>query len=558
MKQQADGLGSLKDELMPKDDENLCITERDTKISMDDMLQTWTGEFGRWQLRHFVLSSLAWTLEALHTMVMIFADHQPDWHCRKDMNPTQNLPSMKHGFESCTEKGSICSMDKASWEWEGGRGVSTVSTWGLICDQEYKVGVVQSAFFIGCMLGAGIFGQLSDSSLGRKGVLRLVCICNAILGFLTALSPNFWVYLILRLLTGTSTGGVGLSSFVLATEPVGPSKRGTAGMSTFYFFSFGIAVLPALAYFSRNWRYLYVASSIPSALYCLFVLPFVSESPRWYLVKGRLEEAMDVMRSMAAKNGKSLPAGVSLALESDEHDAAESAETSRSVVDVFRSPVTRTRMVLMAFIWLACGVGYYGLSLNVVNLSANLYLGVFLNGIAEVPAFALTAVTLDKFGRRAMLISTMLLSGVSSLLGSLASALLHVHGSNPSSTLAMPRWVSGRVSGFVSVAQVACGMVGIFGMAGSYNLIFIYTCELFPTVVRNAALGLACQAGQIGAVIAPLVVVVATVNPALPFAIIGVSGIVGGLLTIKLPETLNRLLYETMGALENAEPTVSI
>lgn len=87
-----------------------------------------------------------------------------------------------------------------------------------------------------------------------------------------------------------------MSSFVLATEAVGPSKRAPVGMSTFYFFSLGIAVLPALSYFSSNWRYMYVAGSIPSAVYCIFVLPFVWESPRWYLVKGRLKEAMGIMR----------------------------------------------------------------------------------------------------------------------------------------------------------------------------------------------------------------------------------------------------------------------
>jgi len=542
MKKPGDDLGGLVDELLSKDDEKLVVAER---IGIDDMLQRWTGEFGRWQLKHFVLSSLAWTLEAFHTMVMIFADYEPQWHCNTE-KPLDDFVSMKRGFESCSSTGSICSMDRASWDWDGGSGVSTVSEWGLVCDQKYKVGVLQSAFFIGCLLGAGLFGHLSDSSLGRKGVLRLVCICNAILGFLTALSPNFWIYLTLRLLTGISTVGVGLSSFDLATEPVGQSKRGPVGMSSFYFFSLGIAVLPILSYFSGSWRYLYVVTSIPSALYCLFVLPFVSESPRWYLVKGRLEDAMKVMRSIAAKNGKSLPAGVLLSLDGDEHDAAEPEESSGSLVDVFRSPVTRTRMVLMAFIWLASGVGYYGLSLNVVNLSTNLYLSVFLNGIAEMPAFALTAALLDKFGRRAMLISTMLLSGLSCLVGSLTSALLDVHGSNPN-------WVAGHI-GFLSCVQLASGVVGIFGMAGTYNLIFIYTCELFPTVVRNAALGLACEAGQIGAIIAPLVVVMVTVNPSLPFAMIGVSGIVGGVLAFKLPETLNRPLYETMGALENAEP----
>ena len=77
----------------------------------------------------------------------------------------------------------------------------------------------------------------------------MVCVCNATLGFLT----------------GISSAGVGLSLFILVTEPVGPSKRGPVGMSAFYFFFFCIAVLPALSYFSDGWRYLYVVSSIPSA-----------------------------------------------------------------------------------------------------------------------------------------------------------------------------------------------------------------------------------------------------------------------------------------------------
>jgi OCT family organic cation transporter-like MFS transporter 4/5 len=73
------------------------------------------------------------------------------------------------------------------------------------------------------------------------------------------------------------------------------------------------------------------------------------------------------------------------------------------------------------------------------------------------------------------------------------------------------------------------------------NLLYIYTCELFPTVVRNSALGLASQVGQIGSISAPLVVAMATVNPSLPFVSIGV-------LAFKLRQTLNRTLSETMAA----------
>jgi MFS transporter, OCT family, solute carrier family 22 (organic cation transporter), member 4/5 len=101
--------------------------------------------------------------------------------------------------------------------------------------------------------------------------------------------------------------------------------------------------------------------------------------------------------------------------------------------------------------------------------------------------------------------------------------------------------------------RVACGVVGIFGMAATYNLLFIYTAELFPTVVRNAALGCTAQASQMGAIVAPLVVML---GERLPFAVFGASGIVGGLLVLYLPETMNKPLYDTMAGLEEGEKSV--
>ncbi|KAL4275835.1 hypothetical protein AHAS_Ahas20G0146900 [Arachis hypogaea] len=93
----------------------------------------------------------------------------------------------------------------------------------------------------------GIFGHLSDIFLGRKGSLMVVCALNAIFGCLT----------------GFSTGGVGLCAFILATDTIGPTKCGIARMSTFYFFSIGIAILSAVAYVFQTWRKLYIASPSP-------------------------------------------------------------------------------------------------------------------------------------------------------------------------------------------------------------------------------------------------------------------------------------------------------
>lgn len=495
------------------------------RLCIDDMLQKYCGEFGQWQLRHFVLTTLAWALEAFHTMIMIFADREPEWHCTGPDCPAQSS--------------GPCGLNPGSWEWAGGPGRSTVSEWGLVCGDKYKVGLVQALFFCGCMIGAGIFGHLSDSSFGRKGSLAIVCIMNAVLGILTAFSPSYYVYTLLRLLTGFSTGGVGLCAFVLATEPIGPTKRGVAGMSTFYFFSGGIALLSGIAYIFQSWRALYIASSIPSILFIIFVIPFLSESPRWCLVRGKTKEAMEIMRKIAQCNGRHLPQGVELVLDDDNQgddtqdlkDGAilEPREAIQgSLIDVLKSPVTRMRLILAVLINLCCSIVYYGLSLNVVNLDTNLYLNVLLNAVAEMPAFTLTAIMLDRFGRKPLTIGTLWFSGFFCLVG------IMMKGSY----------------GIRKILRMICGVLGIFGVAGTYNLLFIYTTELFPTVVRNAALGCTTQASQMGAILAPFVVVM---GGGLPFGVFAVCGLLGGVLGFYLPETLNRPLYDTMVGMEEGE-----
>ncbi|XVF34107.1 hypothetical protein REPUB_Repub18cG0028900 [Reevesia pubescens] len=495
------------------------------KLCIDDMLQKYCGEFGSWQLKHFVLTSLAWALEAFHTMVMIFADQEPGWRCING--------------SGCNEKeSSVCGLEPGSWEWKGGSGSSTVAQWGLVCGERYKVGVVQALFFGGCVIGAGVFGHLSDSKMGRKGSLTAVCILNAIFGCLTSLVPDYFTYLLLRFLTGFSTGGVGLCSFVLATEPVGPTKRGAAGMSTFYFFSTGIALLSGIAYIFPSWRALYIASSIPSILFLFLVIPFISESPRWYLVRGKMNEAMKIMRTIAKSNGNYLPDGVILALDDEVNDASndnrsckekkvEKEAISGSLIDVVRSPITRIRLFLAVGINFTSAVVYYGLSLNVVNLETNLYLSVILNAVAEMPAFTITALLLDKFGRKPLAIGTQWFSAIFCFMGCLMGN-----------------------DGIWKVTKMCCGILGIFGMAGTYNLLFIYTAELFPTVVRNAALGCATQAAQMGAILAPFVVVL---GGGFPFLVFGVCGLIGGMLAYYLPETLNKPLYDTMTGMEHGE-----
>ena len=119
---------------------------KEEKMGIDEALRLHAGEFGRWQMKQFLLTSMALALEAFHTMVMIFADRQPEWTCAAGAGGAACRVSVGGAA-------SFCGLPTHSWEWVGGPVASTVSQWVLICGARYKVGLAQSAFFAGCMVG---------------------------------------------------------------------------------------------------------------------------------------------------------------------------------------------------------------------------------------------------------------------------------------------------------------------------------------------------------------------------------------------------------------------
>ena len=67
-------------------------------------------------------------------------------------------------------------MERSSWEWVGGKGVTTVAEWDLICGDHYKKGLAQTVFFIGLLFGKHfpcnlVYGFWMGSGFGTQ-ILR--------------------------------------------------------------------------------------------------------------------------------------------------------------------------------------------------------------------------------------------------------------------------------------------------------------------------------------------------------------------------------------------------
>jgi hypothetical protein len=329
------------------------------------------------------------------------------------------------------------------------------------------------------------------------------------------------------MLTGLPAAGIGLASFVLSTEHIASSSRGPAGIATQYFWAAGLTLLPLLAFACDNipeglspltgWRGLTHAVALLNVLYAISITPpcgLLRESPRWLTIQGKLDSAHAVLKSIAPVNTVIPPL--------TQYDESGQGENQSNTLLVLRKyPNLALRLLGMMTEWMVISLGYYGLSLGVGQLGPNLYLTSLLSGLVEVPAYLLTNGLIDFFGRRNSLMLQLVLSGACCMAAAFST----------------------------SNTRTAVSLTGKFGVAGAFNILFLFTTELFPTSVRTAALGGCSQAARLGSIVAPPVLALKSVHPLL---IIGIGILLAGTITLAFPEPLGAPPPESLETAEAA------
>ena len=155
--------------------------------------------------------------------------------------------------------------------------------------------VVSSLLFPGAACGALLGGKLADK-LGRKGSL-LVCAGLFLFGALIcATAPNVGIMVAGRILLGFGVGAAAATCPLYLAEMAPADRRGRMVtinelmIVTGQFLAFAInALLDALIKDPHVWRWMLSIAIVPAI--ALFVgMFFLPDSPRWYAVRGRLED----------------------------------------------------------------------------------------------------------------------------------------------------------------------------------------------------------------------------------------------------------------------------
>ncbi|XP_077360531.1 solute carrier family 22 member 6 [Festucalex cinctus] len=518
------------------------------------------GGFGRYQWIHVTLISFPGLLMAGQNLLNNFISGTPGHHCSLSTNHslwnlTEHVdrPDVLKAFipmdssglrlDRCrryvTPQWQMLTANSSSnmshlhtescvdgWTFDNSEFLATtVSEWDLVCSWRPLKQMIQTVYMGGVLAGAIIYGSLSDR-FGRRSVLIWSYLQLGILGSCCALSQSYSVYCAFRFLSGMAVSGIILNSSSLKVEWIPTKTRTMVGTLTSFYFTFGQMLLAGLAYWLRDWRKLQLVMCAPHII-SFANNWFLLESPRWLVLRGRSQDALKILHRVARINGK--PNVVDkLTLEVLHSHMSKELESNRKTLtayDLLRTPGMRRISVGLLAVWFSTSFAYYGLAMDLQKFGVSIYVMQLIFGAVDFPTKFAALGMLSFLGRRKTQALCLLMSAV----------VIFANIFVPKDLQAIR-------------TTLAC--LGKAFTSASFTTVYLYTGELYPTIIRQTGMGLVSTMARVGSMAAPAVLILDEVFPALPSIVYGGAAVLASGFACFLPETLNVPLPDTIQDVE--------
>ncbi|KAA0720189.1 Solute carrier family 22 member 6 [Triplophysa tibetana] len=528
-------------------------------MAFADLLEQ-VGSTGRFQVVHVTLLSMPILMMASHNLMQNFVAAVPPHHCATHGNLTGSSMSSADVLRATVPLDSNGKLDRCKryvlpqwqllnrntseelwedveepetegcedgWYYNRSEMSSTIITeWDLVCDLRALKQMSQTIYMGGVLVGALVFGGLSDR-FGRRFLLLMSNLIMAVGGTCASFSTSFTWFCVCRFFCGMALSGLVLNSFSLIVEWIPTRVRTVVGTGTGYCYTAGQLILAAVAYFIRDWRWLTLAVSLPFFVSFLYSWWFL-ESARWLVLNRKSEQAVKNLKTVARINGRQAEADkINLEmLEDSMKKEMACSKGSYNGLDLIRTATMRNITICLSAVWFSTSFAYYGLSMDLQKFGVSIYLIQVIFGAVDIPAKIVVTICMSFLGRRPSQCGALVLAGIMILINLLVPYDMHI-------------------------LRTGLAVVGKGCLAASFSCCYLYSGELYPTVIRQSGMGWVSMMARLGAMVAPMVLLSGEAVPWLPGLIYGGAPIISGIFAFFLPETLGMPLPDTLQDVED-------
>ncbi|XP_078486684.1 organic cation/carnitine transporter 2-like [Ciona intestinalis] len=348
----------------------------------------------------------------------------------------------------------------------------------LVCENAWVQPLMVSIYFAGNLV-VTLFGSYLSDRYGRKPIFLSFTFIQCVSCIIMSFSESLITYGAMMFLSG----GANLINFttavILGCEILPQSHRYYVYFCLELGFSIGYLTVPASAYFLRDWRWFLRFSGMINILYIPYFW-WLDESPKWLLATGKVQSANEVFAKIGKINKESDTDATKPEQIECKKEVEEISTVWKTMREMLKHPSLIWRLVIITSGWALVNVVYYAITLNTNSLTGDRFLNMLYGGIAELVGVLLYFFVVSKWGCRDCYCAIF-------CVGSVVLAV------TPLFALWNPV--------VATISTMFCKLC----VSICFNIIFVYTPQLFPTCIRNFATGISSAGGRIGSIISPIV-----------------------------------------------------
>nr|XP_045605525.1 facilitated trehalose transporter Tret1-2 homolog isoform X2 [Procambarus clarkii] len=372
--------------------------------------------------------------------------------------------------------------------------------------QDWQMDMMGSMVYIGSLPGYVVAGWLARRQ-GRRWSMVMATVPGLLGWGLIALSLNTHMIIVGRFLTGLAMGLATVSVRIYLAEIADTEIRGAAGMIASAMLEFGGLVTISVGML-LPWYHIAFLVIVILLTFCVFIAPFLPESPMYLAISNRDAEARQVLLSL---RGNYVDLDKEISLLKEENKQVE----GRYSWDALLKPFILKRILIVTGIF--CISNFCGTEVIRANVTRMLQTtGMALNkDLSTILVFVLTlggnltmTMTIDRLGRRRCLVASLALLVVAySVLGlticlTQSPAVLYDTSSAPGQGVEYSQDAGHRALAVEDWLPAACLMVAALAISlGVGPIPWVVSPEFFPTAIRSQAMSVCTIIGCLIAVI---------------------------------------------------------